>query len=59
MAKDIRFFVAMMIWLVGASAMGIGFNQLLPNGLGAGIGVLFGGVISILAYYFLPHKDGK
>jgi hypothetical protein len=56
MSEDFRFFVAMLIWLVGASAMGIGFNQLLLHGLGAIIGVLFGGVIAILVYFFLPRS---
>jgi high-affinity Fe2+/Pb2+ permease len=56
MSEDFRFFVAMLIWLVGASAMGIGLNQLWPNGLGAIIGVLSGGVIAILVYFFLPRS---
>jgi hypothetical protein len=56
MAEDLRFFVALLIWLVGGSALGIGLNQLWPHGLGAIIGVLVAGVISILVYYLLPRS---
>jgi hypothetical protein len=56
MAEDLRFFVALLIWLVGGSALGIGLNEVWPHGLGAIIGVLAAGVISILFYYLLPKK---
>ena len=57
MSRDFRFFVAMLIWIVGASAGGIVLNQLWSNGWGAIMGVLYGGVIAILFYFFLPRSS--